>query len=123
MAERGLDKNWAPTRCEAVVLSGALNHCLRATRRTVFIDEITGDITQGVGGFSTAAGVVSTVVGAATSTPPAYIAGAVTLGTNLVSNVKTLGSGTPPTPTPINMTSAAGSFALLNQNIKPPTRS
>ena len=42
MAETGLDKNWAPTRCEAVVLSGAFNHCLETTRRTVFIDQIIG---------------------------------------------------------------------------------
>lgn len=117
----GGSSGWNPTPCETVIVGGAINHCLQVTERTAIWDNLATLGQQSVGVGSAIAGAASTIAGAVTSTPPAYLAGAALLGANLVTNVKSLFSATPSTPTPSNMVNGAQNYASLYANLTAPS--
>jgi hypothetical protein len=109
--------SWIPTPCEVVVVAGAINHCIDITERSNILSYYLNQVPQ----ISTAAaGTVAALVGGATATPPLWIAGAAAAGTNVLSAVKDLVTGTPPVPVPSSMFTAASGYASLYRNMRAP---
>jgi hypothetical protein len=103
-------KTWSPTPCQAFIVQAAVNHCITKTRTSMFW-VVTGE------GTLLGAGAAATVVGAAVSSPPGWIAGLATviatMGTNLL---KLVGSSTQPGNQAMYI--SAGYYAQFNQNME-----
>jgi hypothetical protein len=114
------NKNWIPTKCESAVVTGAINHCMQKTMSTGLAYDFFANLTQGASATNVIAGTASTIAGAVTATPPAYLAGAATLAASLAKGITNPFSGTPPVPAPASMVTAAPSYAQIYQNVAPP---